>query len=203
MIVEAAARVLEEVGFEGYTTNAVARRAGVSVGSLYQYFPGKDALTKALIARETETLLAEVAAQDEAPDGRTGLERLIAAAVAHQTRRPKLAVLLDQAEQRLPVVQDVARIGEMILAVIRRLLTRPDMPPLAAPDIVAADLLAIAKGIVDAAGARGETEAAPLERRARQAVFGYLLLAAGGEKPAWRIGAAALSLSHERPENTG
>jgi AcrR family transcriptional regulator len=33
-IVEAAARVLEARGFEGYTTNEVARRAGVSIGSI-------------------------------------------------------------------------------------------------------------------------------------------------------------------------
>ncbi|MBR8500820.1 TetR/AcrR family transcriptional regulator, partial [Burkholderia cenocepacia] len=38
-IVEAAARILERDGFDGYTTNAVAALAGVSIGSLYQYFP--------------------------------------------------------------------------------------------------------------------------------------------------------------------
>ena len=50
---EAAARILEERGLEGYTTNAVAERAGFSIGSLYQYFPNKDAITIALIQRET------------------------------------------------------------------------------------------------------------------------------------------------------
>ncbi|WP_454277896.1 TetR/AcrR family transcriptional regulator [Sphingomonas sanguinis] len=48
-IVEAAARILEAAGPSGYTTNAIAQRAGVSVGSLYQYFPNKDAITRALI----------------------------------------------------------------------------------------------------------------------------------------------------------
>ena len=42
-IIEAAAQVLETEGFEGFNTNAIARLAGVSIGSLYQYFPGKDA----------------------------------------------------------------------------------------------------------------------------------------------------------------
>jgi hypothetical protein len=37
--VEAAARVFEERGYAGATTNRIAERAGVSIGSLYQYFP--------------------------------------------------------------------------------------------------------------------------------------------------------------------
>src|SRR5580698_10427561 len=58
-ILEAAARILETQGLEGYTTNAVAERAAVSIGSLYQYFPNRDALTAALIERETATLLED------------------------------------------------------------------------------------------------------------------------------------------------
>ena len=59
-ILEGAARVLEERGLDGYTTNAVAERAGVSIGSVYQYFPGKEALTAALVARETGPLIEAV-----------------------------------------------------------------------------------------------------------------------------------------------
>jgi AcrR family transcriptional regulator len=47
-ILDATARVLVERGYAGTTTNLVAERAGVSVGSLYQYFPNKDALVTAL-----------------------------------------------------------------------------------------------------------------------------------------------------------
>ena len=59
IIVEAAARILEEGGLGAFTTNAVAERAGVSIGSLYQYFRGKDALVGALIVRETSLLIAD------------------------------------------------------------------------------------------------------------------------------------------------
>ncbi len=51
-IVEAAAHILRDQGAEALTTNAVAARAGVSIGSLYQYFPNKQAIVRALIARE-------------------------------------------------------------------------------------------------------------------------------------------------------
>jgi AcrR family transcriptional regulator len=61
-IIEASARILEEQGHGGFTTNAVAELAGVSIGTLYQYFPDKNALLGALIARETGGLVAEAEA---------------------------------------------------------------------------------------------------------------------------------------------
>jgi AcrR family transcriptional regulator len=53
-ILEATARVLREQGYDGLTTNKAAEAAGVSVGSLYQYFPGKEALVTALLLRFAE-----------------------------------------------------------------------------------------------------------------------------------------------------
>ena len=57
-ILAATARVLSKVGFERATTNAIARVAGVSIGSLYQYFPSKEALVAALVERHVALLLA-------------------------------------------------------------------------------------------------------------------------------------------------
>ena len=55
-ILEATARVLVKHGFDGTTTNAVASAAGVSIGSLYQYFPNKEALVAALVERHVEDM---------------------------------------------------------------------------------------------------------------------------------------------------
>lgn len=49
VILEATAHILIEQGYGRLTTNSVASRAGVSIGSLYQYFPGKEALMAALM----------------------------------------------------------------------------------------------------------------------------------------------------------
>ena len=49
---EAAAQILERRGPAGLTTNDVAERAGVSIGTLYQYFPGKTAILLAAARRE-------------------------------------------------------------------------------------------------------------------------------------------------------
>jgi len=53
-IVEAAAQVFSERGYAGATTNHIAERAGVSIGSLYQYFPNKEAILVTLAKRHIE-----------------------------------------------------------------------------------------------------------------------------------------------------
>jgi AcrR family transcriptional regulator len=50
-ILDAAAHILREEGVQALSTNHIAARAGVSIGSLYQYFPNKQAITRALIER--------------------------------------------------------------------------------------------------------------------------------------------------------
>ena len=53
-ILEATARILSRSGFEALGTNQVAQAAGVSIGSLYQYFPNKEALVSALVERHAQ-----------------------------------------------------------------------------------------------------------------------------------------------------
>lgn len=60
-ILGAAARTFVSRGFRGATTNHVAKRAGVSIGTLYEYFPGKEALAAALIERHLERAEARFA----------------------------------------------------------------------------------------------------------------------------------------------
>ena len=55
-ILQAAAEVIAEVGVEQATTNAIAARAETSVGSLYQFFPNKDAIVQAIAARYVREL---------------------------------------------------------------------------------------------------------------------------------------------------
>lgn len=58
LILDVAADIFAEVGYESATTNAIAERAGVSIGSLYRYFPDKDAILHALSNRYYEQVRA-------------------------------------------------------------------------------------------------------------------------------------------------
>lgn len=110
-IVEAAAQVFGEQGYAGTTTNLVAERAGVSIGTLYQYFPNKDALLLELAqlhVRETADGLRQVAAdlRSTRPTLPELVQRLVQTVVAHNAspvhavvfheapRTPELAALL-------------------------------------------------------------------------------------------------------------
>jgi AcrR family transcriptional regulator len=70
-ILQAAARVFVQHGYGQATTNRIARAAGISVGSLYQYFPSKDAVAVELLRRYRETLLQLVARHLSGVDART------------------------------------------------------------------------------------------------------------------------------------
>jgi AcrR family transcriptional regulator len=80
-ILEGAARVLAERGWTGFNTNVVAERAGVSIGSLYEYFPNKQAIADAIVSEHLakgETMLA--AAATNAPSN-SSLEQLVTSLV--------------------------------------------------------------------------------------------------------------------------
>ncbi|MEL6061038.1 MULTISPECIES: TetR/AcrR family transcriptional regulator [unclassified Methylobacterium] len=173
-ILEGAARVLEERGLDGYTTNAVAERAGVSIGSVYQYFPGKEALTAALVARETALLTAAVRAAPAAATPEDGLRRIVRACVAHQMARPRLALLLDREESRLQLADTLGSVAGDLTTALLALLARLGAALPAEPETAAGDLFALVRGMVDAAGERGERDGGALERRVLHAVHGYL-----------------------------
>src|SRR5436190_23870198 len=69
-LIEATARILVRDGFDKASTNRIAGEAGVSVGSLYQYYPSKEALVAAVVERHAQQVMqlvrdtvADVAAQ--------------------------------------------------------------------------------------------------------------------------------------------
>jgi AcrR family transcriptional regulator len=99
-LVEATARILVRAGFDKASTNHIAAKAGVSVGSLYQYFPSKEALVAAVMERHNKELMQFVRGKLTAV-GSLPLEQavreLVAAAIEAHRIDPKLhRVLAEQ-----------------------------------------------------------------------------------------------------------
>lgn len=94
-LVEAAAQLLVERGYDGASTNAIAERAGVSVGSLYQYFSGKADVFRELMERhqaEVHPLVARTLGDLDSTDGApaTAIESLLHELLRLHGRRPEL-----------------------------------------------------------------------------------------------------------------
>lgn len=145
-ILEAAIQILDRSGPDALTTNAIAERAGISVGSLYQYFPDKQAVLDALLSRHAERVQSMIAAALAGRDGRRALDEvdvLVRALIAAEATDLRLARL---AHTLLPATPDspVERFEIALESVVAGLLT-------AAPDLCSRDPALAAAVIVRAA----------------------------------------------------
>ena len=103
-IVEATIRILRRHGWAACTTTRIATLAGVSVGSLYQYFPNRNAIAVEIVRQRTRTYLAAVIAADlsGAATPEEAVEAAIAAFVIEKRKSLDVSFALRDA---LPEVQ--------------------------------------------------------------------------------------------------
>jgi AcrR family transcriptional regulator len=93
MIFEATARIIERDGIAALNTNRIAERAGISIGSLYEYFPNKDAILIAMARQrlaEDERLVRQALTGPDADQNVSLARRAIHALVALHEHRPKV-----------------------------------------------------------------------------------------------------------------
>jgi len=135
-ILEAASEVFAQMGYARATTNHIAERAGVSVGSLYQYFPNKDCLLASLFEQHhvavhkiTDQSLAELS--DPTTPLEDVLRRLISALVALHRATPSLTKALSvEVLRQSPVadmLHDETKDRHQILEIGAILAARPDV----------------------------------------------------------------------------
>lgn len=174
-ILSAAAGILEKDGPARLTTNAVAAQAGVSIGSLYQYFPNKQALTAALIERSSGSL--EKSVLQAGRDAKTmlfeaGLRLLVRSIVRHQLDRPGLEHTLAFEERRLPVADGAAQRANAVL----RAFLEQHGGRLWVSDLAAAadDVQSMTRSLTEAAARRGERNVEVIEQRIVRALRGFL-----------------------------
>lgn len=179
-ILDAMSRVLVERGYAKTNTNLVAESAGISVGSLYQYFPNKDALIFALRERHVTRMLAlfeDVAAHiDGAGSLSSDFESLIDALVKAHLLEPELNRILEEEFPafNMPVSTEIRqRFFDAIRGVLekhRSSITPPDL------DIATFVVQRMLKALINAVVLTGPGGLSPGSIRTEilPAVIGYL-----------------------------
>ncbi|MCG8493997.1 MAG: TetR/AcrR family transcriptional regulator [Sneathiellales bacterium] len=173
-ILEAAARILESEGLNSLNTNLVAEKAGVSIGTLYQYFPTKEVILAELSLRMRRDLLGKISAIIENRKKDTLEEvfnQLIKVAIDRLFDRPRLARVLDYADAFLPLYEEEAEITRQFEKRLTALLTAHNIPN---PEIAGRDMNAMARGMIEAAAKAEEMDREALGLRIRHAMNGYL-----------------------------
>jgi AcrR family transcriptional regulator len=181
-ILDATARVLIEEGFSRTTTNRVAERAGISVGSLYQYFPSREALVAAVARRFSEEMkgkLEQLLIEAQGGSLESALHNLLTGISQAHAANPELARVLTTELPRLGDMEwrkDIAArglaIAEAVLTAHKSELRRSlDIP--SAAFVIAKASEAIMDGIVRS-GFEGATTAA-LEQALFEMVMRYLI----------------------------
>src|SRR5215470_15044321 len=124
-LVEATARILVKDGFDRASTNRIAEVAGVSVGSLYQYFPSKEALVVAVVERHQQqimqTVRGELAGVLDQPVEKA-VRKLVAAAVKAHRVDPKLHRVLAEQIPRTGKLENIEAFNRETYALFRAYL---------------------------------------------------------------------------------
>jgi AcrR family transcriptional regulator len=174
VILEASARILESEGLRGFNTNAVAAKAGVSIGSLYQYFPNKDAILLALINSFEDATREAILEAMRSGSGRPLKPRLrlfVRALVVMHYRRPRLNRVLEAEEERLGGGAEDFAFRPGLLDLLQEHKSEIATPVSGATERVA---MAILRSVVDRGLAVGASQRS-VEQLAMRAVSGFLL----------------------------
>jgi AcrR family transcriptional regulator len=179
-VLDAAESVFVELGYDGASTNAIAARAGTSIGSLYEFFPNKQAIAKALADRYEAELAAlyEVAVVD-LPGGRDEIvSHIVEALSAFYERHPGIGPLLRGAqgseELRAAGAALQARFIEHLTRVIE--MRRTGVDP-ARSRLVAGVVAEITRALMDQAASLPEAERDALVAELKVALVSYVAVA--------------------------
>jgi AcrR family transcriptional regulator len=128
-LLEATTDILIREGYAKLTTNRIAERAGVNIASLYQYFPGKEAIVVELRRRhgaDQRAALRQVLAEHGTGELESTIRTLVSVGVAGHAHAPRLHRVFTE---EIPALghQDIAAIDAPIFEAMRRFLQEADV----------------------------------------------------------------------------
>lgn len=130
-ILTAAAHIFAEHGYAAGTTNRIAERARVSIGSLYQYFPNKDAILAELVIRHIDRGVWTQADRLDLSPGtlEAAVRTLVRDAIDNHRDDPQLLqIMVQEAQFSQELLDTITRHGEQRIGQVRDLLARhPDV----------------------------------------------------------------------------
>jgi len=128
-LLEATTEILSREGYTRLTTNRIAERAGVNIASLYQYFPGKEAIVAELRRRhgaDQRAALRQVLAEHTPGELESTIRTLVSVGVAGHAQAPRLHRVFTEEMPALGY-PDVAAIDAPIFDAMRRFLREADV----------------------------------------------------------------------------
>jgi AcrR family transcriptional regulator len=126
LLLDATARLLIKDGYDKISTNRIASKAGVSIGSLYQYFPSKEALVAALVDRYIADTSAICEGALERTRGRPIAEAVratIEALIATNSFNPRLRIVILEQVPRVGRLQKLSEQHTATTALVARVLS--------------------------------------------------------------------------------
>lgn len=154
-VLEGVAQVLETEGYERMTTTRVAERAGTSVGTLYQYFPSKEALLVAAMEAKMAQVDRALSKVFELPASAPLAEHvrvMITSLIAEKGRRPRLSAELARQGPRLEKLRLIARTLDRAHGMVRALLeAHQDETTVTDADLSAWLIVHAVNGMIDGA----------------------------------------------------
>ncbi len=149
-ILEATVQVLLQLGKERLTTTHVAARAGVSVGTLYQYFPNKSALLQAALKRhllQVAEAVEIVCREQEGGSLRTMVTALVTAFLQAKLKDIKASMAMYAVSSDVDGTKIVQQMSLRINKAVVRLLTSSSEPIAGDPQLVASVLQGMLAGV--------------------------------------------------------
>lgn len=155
-IIEAATQILQSDGEERLNTNRIAERAGVSIGSLYQYFADKEAIIEAIARRERNKILASIVKSLSVvnpPDPESAVREVVRTLIGAFSRRRRarriIVSMMMRRWQETPQEQGADEVAQLLVAAAGQSPGNREMTPVAAFVLTRSMLGAIRSAVME------------------------------------------------------
>lgn len=122
IILKASTHIIEQFGLENMSTNKIAEKAGVSIGSLYQYFPNKEAIMAKLMDKYTERqlkLVEKALAKNEPQNLKEAIQVIIEVILKSKSHQLQLTKVIAENFSKLGRVEHIQEMYQSFVKIFK------------------------------------------------------------------------------------